>query len=134
MSELRQFIIDVLDGQNSIIDKISKDFNHKEQFQTMVKDLNLTEQSFGPSVTMIATTLLANSKNNGYLASLLLFSIELNTFLSINCSWYRRDLLIETLLPMLLDSKHWKREDYSFWEYTFILFVCLTLLILLKKI
>ena len=135
MSELRQFIIDVLDGQNSIIDKISKDFNHKEQLQTMVKELSLTEQSFEASVMMIATILLPqDSKNNGCFASLLIFSIELDSFHSLNSSWYRRDMLIETLNNILLDSKHCKRNEYSFWEYTFILFVCLTFLILFKKI
>ncbi len=134
MSELRQFIINVLDGRNSIINKISKDLNHKEQFQKMVNDLCFTEQSFEAKLKRIATLLLSNSKNNGRLASLLIFSMELDSFHSLNCSWYRRDMLIETLYIILLDSKLIKREEYSFWQYTFILFTCSIFLILLEKI
>ncbi len=132
--ELRQFLIDVLDGRNYIISKISKDLNSKEQFQTMVNDLCLTEHSFQPKLNTILTLLLSNSRNNGCLASLLLFSIEVDSFHSLNSSWYRRDTLIETLYNILLDSKLTKKDEYSFWEYTFILFVCLTFLNLFKKI
>ena len=133
--ELRQFLIDVLDGRNSIINKISKDLNHKEQFQTMVNELSLTEHSFEPKLKTIATILIPrNSKNIGCFASLLIFGIELDSFHSLNSSWYRRDMLIETLYNILLGSKLTKREEYSFWEYTIILFVCLTFLILFKKI
>ena len=135
MAELRQFLIDVLDRRNLIINKISKDVNNKEQFQKIVNDLRLTEQSFKPTLKTVVALLLSNSKTNGRLASLLIFGIELDSFHSLNSSWYRRDMLIETLYNVLLGSKLSKQEEeYSFWEYTFILFICSFFLILLKKI
>ena len=135
MQELKQFLINVLDGRNLIISNISKDLKKKEQFQKMVDDLCLTEQSFEAKLKAIATFLLSNSKNNnGRLTSLLLFSMELDSFHSLNSSWYKRDMLIQTLYSILLDTKRIKREEYSFWEYTsFILFICSIVLIIIKK-
>ena len=133
MSELKQFVIDVLDGRNLLINKISEDFNKKKQFQKMVDDLCLTEETFEPALKRLAKSLLLR-KNNGRLTALLLFSMELDSFHSLNSSWYKRDMLIETLYNILLDRKHIEEEEYSFWEYTIILFVCLTFLILFRKI
>ena len=136
MSELKQFIINVLDGRNSLINKISTDFNKKEQFQKMIDDLCLTEQSFEPQLKRIASLLLSNSKNNGRLTVLLLFSMELDSFHSLNnSSWYKRDMLIETLYNILLDRKRIEEEEeYPFWEYTLILSICSIVLIILEII
>ena len=133
MSELKQFVINVLDGRNSLINKISTDFNKKEQFQKIINDLCLTEETFEPALKSLAKSLLLR-KNNGRLTALLLFSMELDSFHSLNSSWYKRDMLIETLYNILLDRKHIEEEEYSFWKYTIILFVCLTFLILFGKI
>ncbi len=134
MPELRQFLINVLDGRNSFINKISVDFNKKEQFQKMIDDLCLTEQSFELKLKRIASLLLSNSKNNGRLTVLLLFSMELDSFHSLNSSWYKRDMLIETLYNILLDRKRIEEEEYPFWEYTLILFVCSIVLIIIEII
>ena len=137
MSEqLKQFLNDVLDGKNSlIINEISKDYlnSQDDQFQTKIKDLNLTEHSFELGLKMIVTILLNNSKNNGRLASLLIFSMKLDSFHSLNSSWYRRDMLIETYNALSKSNYELSnREEYSFWEYTIILFLCSIVLILFK--
>ena len=133
MSELRPFLINMLDGRNSFINKIYADFNKKEQFQKMIDDLCLTEQSFEPTLKRIASLLLSNSKNNGRLTVLLLFSMELDSFHSLNSSWYKRDMLIETLYNILLDRERIeeKEEEYPFWEYTLILLICSIVLIII---
>ncbi len=129
--ELRQFLIDVLDGRNSFINKISDDLNKKVQFQKIVDDLCLTEQSFELKLKAIAKSLLI-SKNNGRLTSLLLFSMEMDSFHSLNSSWYKRDMLIETLYNILLDTKRIEEEQYSFWKYTII--ICSIVVIIINII
>ena len=133
MSELKQFVINVLDGRNSLINKISADFNKKEKFQKIIDDLCLTEETFEPSLKRLASLLLSNSKNNGRLTVLLLFSMELDSFHSLNSSWYKRDMLIETLYNILLDRKRIE-EEYPFWEYTLILLICSIVLIMIEII
>ena len=128
MSELKQFVIDVLDGRNLLINKISEDFNKKKQFQKMVDDLCLTEETFEPALKRLAKSLLLR-KNNGRLTALLLFSMELDSFHSLNSSWYKRDMLIETLYNIILDSKE---EAYAFWKKTFI--ICSIVLIIIEII
>ena len=128
MSELKQFIINVLDGRNSLINKISSDFNKKEQFQKIIDHLCLTEETFEPTLKRLAKSLLL--KNNGHLTVLLLFSMELDSFYSLNSSWYKRDMLIETLYDILLDRKRME-EEYSFWEYMLILFICSLLIMII---
>ena len=130
MSELKQFVINVLDGRNSLINKISSDFNKKEQFQKIIDDLFLTEETFEPTLKRLAKSLLL--KNNGHLTVLLLFSMELDSFYSLNSSWYKRDMLIETLYDILLDRKRMEEEEYySFWEYMLILFICSLLIMII---
>ena len=128
MPELKQFIINVLDGRNSLINEISVDFNKKEQFQKMVDDLCLTEETFEPTLKRLAKSLLL--KNNGHLTVLLLFSMELDSFHSLNSSWYKRDMLIETLYNILLDVE--RIEAYAFWKGTFI--ICSIILIVINVI
>ena len=128
MPELKQFVINVLDGRNSHINEISVDFNKKEQFQKMVDDLCLTEETFEPTLKRLAKSLL-HRKNNGRLTALLLFSMELDSFHSLNSSWYKRDMLIETLYNIILDSKE---KEYPFWKYTFI--ICSIVLIIINTI
>ena len=132
MSELKQFVINVLDGRNSLINKISADFNKKEKFQKIIDDLCLTEETFEPTLKRLAKSLLL--KNNGHLTVLLLFSMELDSFYSLNSSWYKRDMLIETLYNILLDIKCIEEKEYPFWEYTLILFICSIVLIIIEII
>ena len=129
MSELKQFVIDVLDGRNLLINKISEDFNKKKQFQKMVDDLCLTEETFEPALKRLAKSLLLR-KNNGRLTALLLFSMELDSFHSLNSSWYKRDMLIETLYSIILDVKC--TEAYAFWKKTFI--ICSIVIIIINII
>ena len=131
----KQFLNDVLDRKNSIINEIFKDLNSQERFQSIIKDLNLTEQTFECGLKEIAALVLSDSMNNGCFVSLLIFSMELDSFHSVYSAWYRRDMLIETLHKIFLESsirpkQLYKKEDYYFWEYTLILFVCSVVLIL----
>jgi hypothetical protein len=89
----------------------------------MVEDLEITKESFKTDITVILTTVLKDSKNNGYIASVLIFSMELDAYLTEKSSWYRRSMLIETLIPILILSKHCKRVEYSCCKYLIIFFI-----------
>ena len=125
MSEqlLKRFLNNVLERKNEIINTIYNDSKYKKQLRTMVKDLKITKESFKTDITVILTTVLKDSKNNGYIASVLIFSMELDAYLTEKSSWYRRSMLIETLIPILILSKHCKRVEYSCCKYLLIFFI-----------
>ena len=52
----------------------------------MVEDLGMTEEIFKTCVTAIVTTVFEESKTNGYIASVFLFSMELDVYLTKNSS------------------------------------------------
>ena len=62
----------------------------------MVEDLGIIEENFETTVTEIVTMTLEESKSNGYIVSVLIFSMELDAYLTKNSS-----VLIETLIPLL---------------------------------
>ena len=121
--QLKLFLNNVLARKNEIINTIYNDPQYKKQLRTMVKDLKITKESFKTDITVILTTVLKDSKNNGYIASVLIFSMELDTYLTEKSSWYKRSMLIETLIPILILSKHCKRVEYSCCKYLIIFFI-----------
>ena len=127
---LKQYLNDVFDGKNMIIVKISQDSNLQMRYQSMVKDLKITKQSLAHCLKEIGTVLLKDPMNNGYIVSLLLFSMELDSYHSLHSSsWYRRDILVETLHDIFSNPS--KQEDSNLFRIcSFISFVCLTMLIL----
>ena len=94
---LKRYLNDVLDGENMITGEMSNDLNLHDRFQSMIQDLNITEQTFECCLKEIATVLLEDSMNHGCLVTLLLFSRELDSYHSMHSAWYRRSMLIETL-------------------------------------
>ena len=134
---LKQYLNDVLDGKNTIILEISQDLNSQNHFQSMVKDLKITtEQSLERNIKNIASMLFKDSTDIGCVVSLLLFTMELDSYHSIhNSLWYRRDMLVETLHDIFLchdiqTSYVLKPEDSNlFWRFYFVLIVCITLLV-----
>lgn len=129
----KQHLSDVIDGRNMLILEMSRDLNLQEHFQTMIKDLDLTEQTFKSRLRYIIISILGdNSTNNGRFISLLLFSKELDSYLMMHSKWYRRDVLIEQLHTTLLEINYKliTKEEYSFWGYTMIIFLCSIVLIL----
>ena len=131
MSEgLKQYLNDVFDGKNTTILEISQDLNSQNRFQSMVKDLKITEQSLERSIKNIASILFKDSTNSGCIVSLLLFSMELDSYHSIHSSsWYRRDMLVEILYDILSNPS--KQKDSNLFRIcSFISFVCFTMLIL----
>ena len=130
--QLKGFINNVLERKNETINTIYNDSKYKKQLRIKVEDLMLTEESFKTDVTMIITTVLEESKNNGYIASVLIFSMELDAYLTENSSWYRRSMLIETLIPILILSKQCKRVEFSCCKYLIIFFI--SSIILLTKL
>lgn len=132
--QLKGFLNNVLERKNETINTIYNDSKYEKQLKTMVEDLEITEQSFECILRRIATTVLSNSKNNGCFVSLLLFSIELNTFHSTYSTWYRRDMLVEMLYDIFLKSNNQynicKLERFNFWQYTLFLFFCSIIVIL----
>ena len=128
--QLKGFINNVLERKNETINTIYNDSKYKKQLRIKVEDLMLTEESFKTDVTMIITTVLEESKNNGYIASVLIFSMELDAYLTKNSSWYKRSMLIETLIPIL--CKHCKKVEYLCCKYL-IIFVISSIVILLIK-
>ena len=139
MSEgLKQYLNDVFDGKNTTILEISQDLNSQNRFQSMVKDLEITtEQSLERNIKNIASMSFKDSTDVGCVVSLLLFSMELDSYHSMHSSsWYKRDMLVETLHDIFLchdiqTSYVFKPEDSNlFWRFYFILIVCITSLVL----
>ena len=121
--QLKLFLNNVLERKNEIINTMYNDPQYKKQLRTMVEDLEITEKSFKTDITVILTTVLRESKNNGYIASVLIFCMDLDTYLTEKTTWYRRSMLIETLIPILILSKHCKRVEYSCCKYLIIFFI-----------
>ena len=82
--QLKRFLNNVLERKNETINTIYNDSKYGKQLKTVVEDLGITEESFKTDITVILTTVLKDSKNNGYIASVLIFSMELDTHLTEN--------------------------------------------------
>ena len=130
---LKRYLNDVLDGENMITGEMSNDLNLHDRFQSMIQDLNITEQTFECCLKEIATVLLEDSMNHGRLVTLLLFSRELDSYHSMHStSWYRRSMLIETLHNIFLEysNRIYRKKCYYFCKYSLLLLVFSLILIL----
>ena len=102
--QLKQLLYNVLERKNKTINTIYNDSNHHyvKQLRTTIEQLRISEESFETDITAIVIMTLKNSETNGYIASVLIFSMELDAHLTKNSSsWYKRCMLIETLIPLL---------------------------------
>ena len=128
---LKQYLNDAFDGKNMNILEMSKDPNLQNRYQSMIKTLNITDkQTLERCMNIIASESLKPPMKDGHIVSLILFSVELDSYHSIhNSSWYRRDMLVETLHDIFSNAS--KQEDSNlFGICSLILFVCMTMLIL----
>ena len=128
---LKRYLNDVFDGKNMNILEMSKDPNLQNRYQSMIKTLNITDkQTLERCMKIIASESLKPPMKDGHIVSLILFSVELDSYHSIhNSSWYRRDMLVETLHDIFSNAS--KQEDSNlFGICSLILFVCMTMLIL----
>ena len=97
---------------------IYKDISNLD-VKSMVEDLRITKESFETDVIAIVTMVLEESKSNGRIASVLIFSMELDAHLTKNSSsWYKRSVLVETLIPLLCNKN---RLSYNYLFYFFII-------------
>ena len=122
----RYHLDDVMDdGNNTAILGISQDdlmsLQNGFKSSSLVKDLNITEQTLECCLKEIATVLLEDSVNYGCLVSLLLFSREFDSYHSTHSVWYRRYMLIETLHDIFLEYS--KKQCYYFCKYSLLLLV-----------
>ena len=79
------------------------------------------EESFEICVTDIVSMILGESKSNGRIASVLIFSMVLDAQLTKNSySWYKRCMLIETLIPILSKNQLSCKYLYYFFIISFI--------------
>ena len=126
---LKQYLVDVLDGKNEILNEIAYDPYYKEQLESMVEDFVFTEQSFEADLLKTATILLQNSTDNRYVIALLLYAIHLDLYHSKYSSWYKRDVLIDVLFSIIMN--HYKYcTKQKICNYTFFLFICSIVFIL----
>ena len=128
---LKRYLNDAFDGKNMNILEMSKDPNLQNRYQSMIKTLNITDkQTLERCMKIIASESLKPPMKDGHIVSLILFSVELDSYHSIhNSSWYRRDMLVETLHDIFSNAS--KQEDSNlFGICSLILFVCMTMLIL----
>ena len=111
---LEQYINDILDGKNAIIEEIAEDLNIHDRYRSMIHDLRITEQTLDSSLKEISASLFADSTNNGSVVSLLLFSKEFDSFHSVHSMWYRRAMLIKTLHDIFIEyaDKVYNKNDY----------------------
>ena len=99
---LEDFITDILDGKDTFMTSLS--LKYKSRFLTMIQTMDLNPNIFSINLKTIADELFSKDGNNDpYITSLLLFSIELNQFCTLNYSWYKRYLVRE--LAKILNEK-----------------------------
>ena len=137
---LKRYLNDVLDGKNMNILEVSQDLRLQKRLQLMVKNLNITEQSFESCMKNVASELLKDQIKKSYVLTLLLFSKELDSYHSMHStSWYTRDKLLVILHDIFLEygNRIYKKQHHYFWEYFLILLITSLICILLwliKKI
>ena len=126
--QLKKLLNDVLERKNKTINTIYNNLNLDVKIlKPMVEDLRITKESFETDVTAIVTMVLEESKSNGRIASVLIFSMELDAHLTKNSSsWYRRCMLVETLIPLLC-------KNQLSYKYLFYFFIISSIVILLTK-
>ena len=126
--QLKKLLDNVLERKNKTMNTIYNDLNLDVKIlKPMVEDLRITKESFETDVTAIVTMVLEESKSNGRIASVLIFSMELDAHLTKNSSsWYRRCMLVETLIPLLC-------KNQLSYKYLFYFFIISSIVILLTK-
>ena len=126
--QLKKLLDNVLERKNKAMNTIYNDLNlDVKRLKPMVEDLRITEESFETCVTEIVTMILGESKSNGRIASVLIFSMEVDAHLAKNSSsWYKRCMLIETLIPILC-------KNQLSCKYLFYFFIISSIIILLIK-
>ena len=107
--------------QNKTMNTIYNDSNlDVRRLKVMVEELGVTEKSFKTDVTAIVTTVFEDSKSYGPIAIILIFSMELDAYLTKNSSsWYKRCMLIKTLI-LLLSKKQIVVNIYFIYFYYFV--------------
>ena len=81
--QLKELLNNVLDRKNKTMNTIYNDLNlDVKRLKVMVEDLRITEESFETDVTAIIKMTLEESKSNGRIASVLIFSMELDAYLT----------------------------------------------------
>ena len=130
--QLKELLYNVLEKKNKTMNTIYNDNSNKiiKQLKPVVEDLEIIEENFETTVTEIITMTLEKSETNGYIASVLIFSMELDAYLIKNSSsWYKRSVLIETLIPLLY--KH--RKNQLSCKYLFIFIISSVVILLIKS-
>ena len=130
--QLKQLLNNVLERKNKTMNTIYNDNSNKiiKQLKPVVEDLEIIEENFETTVTEIITMTLEKSETDGYIASVLIFSMELDAYLIKNSSsWYKRSVLIETLIPLLY--KH--RKNQLSCKYLFIFIISSIVILLIKS-
>ena len=106
---LEDFITDILDGKDTFMTSLS--LKYKSRFLTMIQTMDLNPNIFSINLKTIADELFSKDGNNDpYITSLLLFSIELNQFCTLNYSWYKKDILVRELAKIL--NEKCQRMEY----------------------
>ena len=129
---LKELLYNVLERKNKTMNTIYNDNSNKiiKQLKPVVEDLEIIEENFETTVTEIITMTLKKSETDGYIASVLIFSMELDAYLIKNSSsWYKRSVLIETLIPLLY--KH--RKNQLSCKYLFIFIISSIVILLIKS-
>ena len=126
---LKNYLLDVLDGKNEILNEIAYNSHYKEQLESMIEDFVFTEQSFEADLLKTATILLQNSTDNRYVIALLLYAIHLDLYHSKYSSWYKRDVLIDVLFSIIMNHYRYCTKQ-KICNYTFFLFICSIVFIL----
>ena len=121
--QLKELLYNVLERKNKTMNTIYNDNSNKiiKQLKPVVEDLEIIEENFETTVTEIITMTLKKSETDGYIASVLIFSMELDAHLTKNFSlWYKRCMLIETLIPILCKNQLSNRYLFYFLIISFI--------------
>ena len=82
--QLKELLYNVLERKNKTMNTIYNDNSNKiiKQLKSVVEDLEIIEENFETTVTEIITMTLKKSETDGYIASVLIFSMELDAHLT----------------------------------------------------
>ena len=130
--QLKELLYDVLERKNKTMNTIFNDSNqhYVKQLKTTIEQLRITEESFETDVTAIVTMTFKESETYGYIASVLIFSMELDAYLTKNSSlWYKRCMLIEILIPLLCK----RSKTQLCCKYLFIFIISSIVILLIKS-
>ena len=111
---LEHYIKKILEGHDKKMVRLSKEYGNR--YTSTIKKLNLNRETLSTSIKQISQELFSiiPCVSDPYVESLLLFSVELDSFYKLyHYSWYTTDMLVQTLVH-ILSKTQFKPPSYNY--------------------